>query len=68
MCSSDLRSFHSPDDVLRVSGKTGMGVEALLDQVVDLIPAPTGDADAPAGPSSSTLSMTHIGVWLPMSA
>jgi GTP-binding protein LepA len=38
----------SPDDVLRVSGKTGMGVEALLDQVVDLIPAPTGDADAPA--------------------
>jgi GTP-binding protein LepA len=38
----------SPDDVLRVSGKTGLGVEALLDRVVDLIPAPTGDADAPA--------------------
>ena len=38
----------SPDDVLRVSGKTGMGVETLLDRVVDTIPAPTGDADAPA--------------------
>lgn len=38
----------SPDDVLRVSGKTGLGVEALLDRVVEVIPAPTGDADAPA--------------------
>lgn len=38
----------SPDDVLRVSGKTGMGVEALLDRVVEEIPAPAGDADAPA--------------------
>src|SRR5690606_2894065 len=37
-----------PDDVLRVSGKTGMGVEALLDRVVERIPAPTGDANAPA--------------------
>ncbi|MCU1570781.1 MAG: elongation factor 4 [Naasia sp.] len=38
----------SPDDVLRVSGKTGVGVEELLDRVVQKIPAPTGDADAPA--------------------
>jgi GTP-binding protein LepA len=38
----------SPDDVLRVSGKTGMGVEELLDRVVDRIPAPVGDADAAA--------------------
>ncbi|HKT56050.1 MAG TPA: translation elongation factor 4 [Microbacterium sp.] len=38
----------SPDDVLRVSGKTGMGVEALLDRIVAEIPAPKGDADAPA--------------------
>ncbi|MGC4960120.1 translation elongation factor 4 [Gordonia sp. DT218] len=36
------------DDVLRVSGKTGEGVGALLDKVIDEIPAPTGDADAPA--------------------
>jgi GTP-binding protein LepA len=38
----------SPDDVLRVSGKTGIGVGPLLDRVVDLIPHPTGDPDAPA--------------------
>lgn len=38
----------SADDVLRVSGKTGMGVEDLLDRVVERIPAPVGDADAPA--------------------
>ncbi|WP_448388419.1 translation elongation factor 4 [Microbacterium aurum] len=38
----------SPEDVLRVSGKTGMGVEELLDRIVAQIPAPTGDASAPA--------------------
>ncbi|MDF3338100.1 translation elongation factor 4 [Mycolicibacterium septicum] len=37
-----------PSDVLRVSGKTGEGVAELLDEVVRLIPAPVGDADAPA--------------------
>lgn len=37
-----------PADVLRVSGKTGLGVEELLDRVVERIPAPVGDADAPA--------------------
>ncbi|MFT4220263.1 MAG: translation elongation factor 4 [Microbacterium sp.] len=37
-----------PDDVLRVSGKTGAGVEELLDRIVRDIPAPRGVADAPA--------------------
>ena len=37
-----------PDDVLRVSGKTGEGVDALLDRVVRTIPAPVGDVDGPA--------------------
>jgi GTP-binding protein LepA len=37
-----------PDDVLRVSAKTGEGVRELLDEVVRLVPAPTGDPDAPA--------------------
>ncbi|WP_418887741.1 translation elongation factor 4 [Microbacterium schleiferi] len=37
-----------PADVLRVSGKTGQGVEELLNRLVAEIPAPTGDADAPA--------------------
>ena len=37
-----------PEDVLQVSGKTGAGVEDLLDHVVAMIPAPVGDPDAPA--------------------
>jgi GTP-binding protein LepA len=37
-----------PGDVLRVSGKTGEGVTDLLDHVVREVPAPIGDADAPA--------------------
>ena len=38
----------SPDDCLRVSGKTGVGVEELLDRIVQRVPAPTGDINAPA--------------------
>jgi GTP-binding protein LepA len=38
----------NPDDVLRVSGKTGLGVPELLDRVVELIPAPVGDPNAPS--------------------
>jgi GTP-binding protein LepA len=37
-----------PEDVLRVSGKTGAGVEILMDKIVRELPAPTGDPDAPA--------------------
>jgi len=37
-----------PEDCLRVSGKTGEGVAELLDQIVSQIPAPVGDANAPA--------------------
>ena len=37
-----------PDDVMRVSGKTGVGVSELLDRVVQKIPAPIGDPTAPA--------------------
>ncbi|MFC8797444.1 translation elongation factor 4 [Promicromonospora sp. NPDC057138] len=37
-----------PEDVLKVSGKTGVGVEALLDRIVQRVPAPVGDASAPA--------------------
>ncbi|MFB9686903.1 translation elongation factor 4 [Amycolatopsis plumensis] len=37
-----------PEDVLRVSAKTGTGVGELLDEVVKQVPAPQGDADAPA--------------------
>ncbi|MGE3619785.1 MAG: translation elongation factor 4 [Acidimicrobiia bacterium] len=34
-------------DILRISAKTGEGVPALLDAVVERIPPPVGDADAP---------------------
>ncbi|WP_315311329.1 translation elongation factor 4 [Rothia dentocariosa] len=37
-----------PEEVLRVSGKTGEGVEALLDRIVEGVPAPVGQADTPA--------------------
>jgi GTP-binding protein LepA len=35
-------------DVLRVSAKTGEGVEQVLDEIVRQTPAPVGQADAPA--------------------
>jgi GTP-binding protein LepA len=37
-----------PDDVLRVSAKTGEGVEELLKVIVEQVPAPEGDATAPS--------------------
>ncbi len=35
------------EEILRVSAKTGMGVEETLDAIVERIPAPQGDPDAP---------------------
>jgi len=37
-----------PADCLQVSGKSGAGVEPLLNQIVRDMPAPTGDPNAPA--------------------
>jgi GTP-binding protein LepA len=36
------------DNVVRISAKTGQGVEEVLDAIVERIPAPTGDVTAPA--------------------
>ena len=36
------------ENVLRISAKTGEGVEAVLDAIVERISAPVGDPDAPA--------------------
>ena len=38
----------APEDVLRVSAKTGEGVRDLLEEIVRLVPAPLGDPDGPA--------------------
>jgi GTP-binding protein LepA len=38
----------NPEDCLRVSGKTGVGVDVLLDKIVATIPNPVGDPNAPA--------------------
>ncbi|MBI5370131.1 elongation factor 4 [Candidatus Uhrbacteria bacterium] len=36
-----------PEEILRVSGKTGQGVEVLLEAIVERIPPPSGQPEAP---------------------
>ena len=36
-----------PEEVLLASGKTGEGVKGILDSIIERIPAPKGDPDAP---------------------
>jgi GTP-binding protein LepA len=35
------------EDIIHASGKTGMGVETILEQIIHRIPPPKGDPDAP---------------------
>ena len=36
-----------PEDVIHASGKTGFGVENILEAIIKKVPAPTGNPDAP---------------------
>lgn len=36
-----------PEDIIRASGKTGLGVDEILEAIIKRIPAPSGDPDAP---------------------
>lgn len=36
-----------PEDILLASGRTGLGVEAILESIVERIPSPKGEPDAP---------------------
>ena len=36
-----------PDDIFRISARTGEGVQPILDAIVEKIPAPQGDPEAP---------------------
>jgi GTP-binding protein LepA len=37
----------SQEDIIRASGKTGYGVDLILDSIIDKIPSPEGDAEKP---------------------
>ena len=36
-----------PEDIIPASGKTGMGVETILERIIKTIPAPKGEPEAP---------------------
>ena len=49
-----------PDDVLRVSGKTGVGVPELLDLIVERIPAPDRPGRGPRPGDDLRLGLRHL--------
>ena len=49
-----------PEDVLSVSGKTGVGVEVLLDKIVRDLPAPVGDPERPGPRHDLRLGLRHL--------
>jgi GTP-binding protein LepA len=62
----DIFDF-SPDEILQVSAKTGIGVERLLSEIIDRVPPPLGNPDAPARALVFNSSFDpHLGVlaWI----
>ena len=55
------------EDIIRASGKTGEGVDDILRAVIERIPAPEGDPDAPLQALISTPSSILIAASLPTS-
>ena len=49
-----------PNDILRVSAKTGEGVSELLDEIVATVPAPTGDGRRDATGADLRLRLRHL--------
>ena len=65
---ASIISGADPSEVLRVSAKTGEGVEHLLHEIVRLVPAPQGRPGRPCrARSSSTRSTTPTAAWSPTS-
>jgi GTP-binding protein LepA len=50
----------NPDDVMRVSGKAGIGIEEMLGAIVERIPAPAGD---PAAPAKALIYNSHFDTY-----
>jgi GTP-binding protein LepA len=58
----DVIGLHA-QDALRVSAKTGEGVQDILESVIARVPAPRGDAQARSRRSSSTPGSTTMSAW-----
>jgi GTP-binding protein LepA len=52
--------FTNPDEVMKVSAKAGLGIEELLDVIVERVPAPSGD---PGAPLKALIYNSHFDVY-----